>query len=106
MATTARRTRIVRPLRGGQITIPIEFRRELGIDQDSVLQVTLEDNELRIRPFAAGRRAGDTSWFKQLYDLFAPAREEILANGYTEEEINEAIDEAVAAVRHERRSRG
>ena len=31
-------TRIVRPLRGGQITIPAEFRRELGITEESVLQ--------------------------------------------------------------------
>lgn len=38
-------------------------------------------------------------WLKELYDYFAPARREALERGYTEEEINLAIDEAVTAVR-------
>jgi bifunctional DNA-binding transcriptional regulator/antitoxin component of YhaV-PrlF toxin-antitoxin module len=31
------RARLVKPLRRGQITIPIEFRRELGITDDTLL---------------------------------------------------------------------
>ena len=41
MPPPKRMSRIVRPLRGGQITIPAEFRKELGITEESVLQVTL-----------------------------------------------------------------
>ena len=37
-------------------------------------------------------------------ELFAPVRQEILEKGYTEEEINQWIDEAVQAVRSERAS--
>ena len=33
-------TRIVRPLRGGQITIPREFRKALNLDKYDMLQVT------------------------------------------------------------------
>ena len=33
---------------------------------------------------------------------FAPVRQEGIDQGYTEEEINESIDAAVAAVRHDR----
>ncbi len=40
-----------------------------------------------------------SSWLRELYDYFAPVREEALEKGYTEEEINAAIDEAVRAVR-------
>ena len=40
-----RTSKIVRQLRGGQITIPAEFRKRLGID--SLLQMTLAGDELR-----------------------------------------------------------
>lgn len=40
-------------------------------------------------------------WLKDLYNYFAPARREIQERGYTEDEIDSAIDEAVAAVRRE-----
>ncbi len=40
-------TKIVRQLRSGQITIPVEFRRELGIEGEGMLQMTLKDGELR-----------------------------------------------------------
>lgn len=40
----------VRPLRGGRLTIPCEFRPELGIADDTQLELTLVDDEARIRP--------------------------------------------------------
>jgi bifunctional DNA-binding transcriptional regulator/antitoxin component of YhaV-PrlF toxin-antitoxin module len=100
------RTRIVRPLRGGQMTIPVEFRRELGIDDETLLQVTLEGGELRIRPMRPEERAGNNEWFRGLYALFAPVRDEAVAREYSEEEIDRAIDEAVTEVRRVRRTRG
>lgn len=92
-------TKIVRQLRSGQVTIPIAFRRELGIEGEGMLRMTLADGELRITPVRAIEQAMDTSWYRQLYDYFAPVREGAIAKGYTEEEINAAIDEAVRAVR-------
>jgi len=41
----------------------------------------------------------DTDWFERLYDHFAPVRAEAIEKGYTDDEINAWIDEAVAAVR-------
>jgi bifunctional DNA-binding transcriptional regulator/antitoxin component of YhaV-PrlF toxin-antitoxin module len=99
MAGRKSATRIVQPLRGGQITIPVEFRRRLGITEDSVLQVTLVDHELRIRPLEVTETARGSQWFKELYDLFAPVREE--TKHYSEEEINAEIDEALKEVRAE-----
>ena len=38
-------------------------------------------------------------WLAESYQRFAPIRQEAVEAGYTEEEINNAIDQAVAAVR-------
>jgi bifunctional DNA-binding transcriptional regulator/antitoxin component of YhaV-PrlF toxin-antitoxin module len=96
--------RIVQPLRSGQITIPVEFRKRLGITDQTVLQVTLVGHELHIKPLAVEATAGNSAWFKDLYDYFAPVRAQ--ARHMSEEEINTAIDQAMAAVRakHARRS--
>jgi len=52
----------------------------------------------------AGPKTQGSPWFKELYDLFAPVRESL--KDYTEEEINDAIDEAVREAREEiRRSK-
>jgi bifunctional DNA-binding transcriptional regulator/antitoxin component of YhaV-PrlF toxin-antitoxin module len=90
-------TRIVRSLRNGQITIPIEFRRELGIGPDTLLQVTLDGDELRVTTLHTTGREPRSGWLKDLYEQFAPVRDE--AKAYDESEINSAIDEAVRAVR-------
>ena len=97
MKKGAIRTKVVRALRSGQITIPAEVRKALGIDADSLLQLTLGQGELRIKPVAVSERAQGSPWLRELYDSFAPVREQ--AAQYSEEEINAAIDEAVRAVR-------
>lgn len=95
----ARRTKIVRPLRGGQITIPVEFRRRLGIEDDSLLQVTLDRDELRIKKVDVSETVAGSPWLKELYEYFAPVRQDILVAGISEEEVNADIDAALAEVR-------
>ncbi len=98
-------TKLVRPLRSGQITIPIAFRKQLGIGADTLLQLTLDEGELRLKPVQVADEPKGSPWLRELYDYFAPARQEAIDKGYTEEEINGWIDEAVAAVRAERRAK-
>jgi AbrB family looped-hinge helix DNA binding protein len=98
-------SRIVKPPRGGQITIPEEFREALGINSETLLQVTLTDGELRIKPVREASVAPDSSWLREAYEAFAPIREE-LAEKYSEDEINDAIDQAVKAVRQANAARG
>lgn len=93
-------TRIVRPLRGGQITIPAEFRKRLGITEESVLQLSLEGRELRLRPIRIGETAEGSAWFRELYEEFAPVREEASALG--EDEVDAAIRQAVKVSRAKR----
>jgi len=92
-------TRLIRPLRSGQITIPVEFRKKLGINEESLLQLTLMDGELRLRPVHLTESKESSDWLKQLYERFTPVREE--AKDISEEEIDLAIEQAVKAVREE-----
>ena len=96
-------TKVVRARNKGQLTIPDDFRRELGIEENSLLRVRVEDGELRIRPVVV--REQGSPWLRELYEYFAPVREEILRKGYTEEEVNADIDAAIRAVRAARRGR-
>ena len=103
MARSVAKTLLVRSLRSGQITIPAEFRKELGIGQDSLLQVTLDGGELHLKPVELTEKPKGSPWLRELYEYFAPVRQEAEEKGYTDEQINAWIDEAVAAVRRERR---
>ena len=99
MPKQKRMTRIIKPLRGGQITIPAEFRKELGITEESVLQVSLFGGALHIKPVRVTEIDEGSPMLKELYEYFAPARQEVREKGYTEEEIDAAIDQALKAVR-------
>lgn len=95
------KTRIVRQLRNGQITIPKEFREAMHLGSDDLLAVTLENGKLEVETVKAEKPASGSQWAKDLYDLYAPVRKSL--EGYTEEEINDAIDEALRAYRAEQR---
>lgn len=92
--------KIVRQLRNGQITIPKEFREELGIEPDDLLEVTIQGHGLELRPLNA-TKGGGSEWAVKLYEAFAPVRESL--SDLSEEEINRAIDEALEEVRSTRR---
>jgi len=67
--------KIIRLLSRGQITIPIEFRKKLGIDEDTFLNLALKGNRIEITPF--------TLCDKSKKDL----------RNYTNKEIAEFLDE-------------
>ncbi len=89
-------TRIVRPLRRGQLTIPAEFRRRLGIGDDTLLQLTLHEGKIEVVPVVAMPAVGK-AWARELYAMFIPIREE--ARTMNEAEIDALIDEAIDEVR-------
>lgn len=89
-------TRVVRPLWRGQLTIPAEFRRRLGIADDTLLQLTLQEGKIEITPVVA-TPAAEMAWARELYAMFAPVRQE--AQELEEAEIDTLIDEAVDEVR-------
>ena len=91
--------KIIKPLRSGQITIPADFREKLGIDANTLLQITLMDRELVIKPVKAVKTVGGSLWAKELYDIFAPVRTEAKEKNYDENKINTAISQALNSVR-------
>jgi len=50
MAQTKSLSKLVRPLPKGQITLPIEFRRRLKIDDKTILSVSLKGSTIEILP--------------------------------------------------------
>ena len=105
MSQTVEMSKIVRSLRGGQVTIPAAFRRELGIGNDTMLRMTLADGELRIKPVEVSEPSKGSPGLRALYEYFAPVREEILARGISQEEVFADIDAAIAEVRAEQRAK-
>lgn len=94
----------VKPLRSGQITIPKAFREQLGIDENTLLQVTMVDGGLYIFPLQVDRSGSSSTWLRELYDHFEPVRQEILERGISEEELFADIDAAVAESRAARKA--
>ena len=86
--------------------MPIEFREALGIEANTAVSVALTaDGALIVRPLlvsAQGSSEG-SPWLRELYEQFAPVRQEAIDKGYTGEQIDQWIDKAVAEVRRERR---
>ena len=72
MSQSTQMTKIVRPLRGGQVTIPAAFRKELGIGDETMLRMTLIDGELRIKPVQMTETSKGSPWLRELYEYFAP----------------------------------
>jgi AbrB family looped-hinge helix DNA binding protein len=97
--TQSRGRVVVRALRRGQVTIPARFRNQLGIDDDSILELTLAEDRIEIRPLVAKPAAG-SGWVRELYERFAPIRAG--AEELPEDEIDHAIDDAVNEVRARR----
>jgi bifunctional DNA-binding transcriptional regulator/antitoxin component of YhaV-PrlF toxin-antitoxin module len=90
-------SRVVRALHGGKITIPVEFRRALHIEDGTLLQLSLDNAELCLRPLVVRETAG--SPLRDLYEYFAPVRAEILERGISEDELYDDIDRAMQEVR-------
>jgi bifunctional DNA-binding transcriptional regulator/antitoxin component of YhaV-PrlF toxin-antitoxin module len=105
MKTGEPKRKLVRSLRGGQITIPIEFRKQLGISEDTLLYMTLEEGELHVKPVKVASERRGSPWLRELYELYAPTRQDIRDRGISDEEVNADIDTAIAEVRAKQRSR-
>ncbi len=45
------KARLVKPLAKGQVTLPVAFRRELGIGATTILQVVLKQDKIEISPW-------------------------------------------------------
>jgi hypothetical protein len=85
---------------------PKTIHVEPGSELDRLLEAAdaggleLETRGVRYRLTRIDRAAG-SPWLKELYEHFAPVRQEATDKGYTDEQINAWIDAALAAVRRD-----
>ena len=89
--------KLIKPLRGGQITIPTVFRKQLKITRDTVLEAQVKKGKLEIIPMELQEKSAGSAWAKELYALFTPVRKSL--TNLHEKEINKSIDEALLKVR-------
>ncbi|MDO8671761.1 MAG: hypothetical protein Q7O66_10085 [Dehalococcoidia bacterium] len=66
--------------------------------------MTLEGDELHRRKLEVKESSKGSPWLRELYELFAPVRQDLAA--YEEQEMDRAVDEAVREVRHIRHDWG
>ncbi|MHB8647209.1 MAG: AbrB/MazE/SpoVT family DNA-binding domain-containing protein [Thermomicrobiales bacterium] len=90
--------KLVRVQDKGQVTLPADVRRRTGLKKGDLVSVTATPDGVLIKPVEVRETKG-SPWLKELYDYFAPVRAEAIEKGYTEEDINAAIDGAVRDVR-------
>jgi hypothetical protein len=95
----------VRPRIDDSILLPGDILRAAGLATETLLEVHVENGELRLIPASANAPEQRSNPFGDLYDYFAPVREDLLASGITDEELDAEIDAAIAEVRAEARSR-
>lgn len=50
MVQSKKLTKLVKPLSKGQITLPIEFRRRLKIDENTILRLSLKGSKIEVLP--------------------------------------------------------
>ena len=107
MQTTDQAGMLLRLVRADEVGIPEEFRQALGIEDTTRLFLLAVDGKLHVVPVRSDQNLTEqgSPWLRELYEYFAPVREEISRRGISEEEINADIDAAIAAVRAERRAR-
>ncbi len=94
--------RLVRVQEKGQVTLPAEMRKSLGLKKGDLVAVTPISGGVLIKPVEVIEQKG-SPWLRELYEYFAPVREEIRARGLSEEEVNADIDAAVREVRARQR---
>lgn len=94
--------RLIKRLRRGRITIPKEFRDEMGLRADDLLEITLEEGRLVIEPATVTRTMG-TPWIKALYDHYLAGQG--ARHDGPEQETNPASDSADRKTRVRRKRR-
>ena len=87
----------MKQLRHGQITIPKDMRDALGLEAEDVLSIELSNGKLEIERVRVTTKGKGSPWARELYEMFEPVRASLAK--YSEDEINEAIDDALKAVR-------
>jgi AbrB family looped-hinge helix DNA binding protein len=83
----------------GQMTLPIEIREQLSLDEGDLLEANIEKGKIVLIPKTVLDRS---TAFKTLNAIASKAEKRWRAEGKTDEDIDRLINETVKAVRAER----
>lgn len=92
----------IRVLPDGTVALPADVVHAAGFAEGETLSLHVDRGELRPLPAGKPAPALRKQPLRDLYEYFAPVREEVRESGISEDELNELIDEAIAASRRER----
>lgn len=84
--------RVLSRLRGGQVCLPGEFRRRLGMDEGALLLLSLKEDKIEIVPVDTETIA-EMGWTRELYAMLKLDGQEDPRT--KEAEIDALIDEAL-----------
>ncbi len=77
-------------------------RAELHKVVDELTDEQVIELKKLLQPFIEKKAQQGSPWAKELYDLFAPMRQNAVESGMTSEEIDQLLDEELTDVRHKR----
>lgn len=86
----------------GAVTLPSEVVRAAGCVGGETLSLQIDRGEQRPVPATQSAPVLQKQPLIDLYNDFAPVREEVLESGISEDELFALIDEAITASRRER----
>ena len=81
----------IRVLPDGTVTLPPDVVQTAGFAEGDTIAVSMESGGLRLDPAGRSATALRKQALRDLYDYFAPVREEVLESGISEDELNELI---------------
>lgn len=91
---------IIKMLRGGQVTLPQELRKEAQLQEGDLIEVCVEQGKITLKPVVTLTPDEDR---QRLRALLAKSRKS--ASNMSEEDIANLVDEEVKAVRAEQRQK-
>lgn len=87
----------------GQMTLPVEIREQLSLDEGDLLEANVEKGRIVLTPKTVIDRAAA---FARMNAIATKAEKRWRAEGKTDEEMEQLINETVEEVRSERYAKG
>jgi bifunctional DNA-binding transcriptional regulator/antitoxin component of YhaV-PrlF toxin-antitoxin module len=87
----------------GQMTLPVDIREQLSLDEGALLEASVEKGRVVLTPKTIVDR---TAAFARMNAIAAKAEKRWQAEGKTDEEMEQLINETVEEVRSERYAKG
>lgn len=86
----------------GQMTLPAEIRAALSLKEGDLLEVSIEGGKVSLSPkIVVDRR---TEAFRRMEEIGGRVRERLAAEGKTEDDLEQMIEDAVREARAEKQA--